>query len=261
MRALAIGVFSLLFILLLSPNVVLAAPSPTPTPVQCGVAGDPERNRCCPVVDVSDRIRDQFNVFTGPFGAVGSLLGAVFGIIIQNALTVDYINAIQVQCVNGYPDPATADDPNQCTCVLPERQMLNEKMSALCKKYISQDDRPDAFRRCMECAAGRYEQAGTSEAAGSMGGFYSGLGCVPTRLEDFVSNFVMRIGIGVAGMVSLACIIYSAILLQVSRGNPDTITKAREQITSCLIGLIMIVFSIFILRVIGVDILRIPGFG
>ena len=57
------------------------------------------------------------------------------------------------------------------------------------------------------------------------------------------------------------CIIYSAYLIQFSRGNPERIKKAREYLTSCIMGLLLIIFSIFILRLIGVDILRIPGFG
>ena len=40
----------------------------------------------------------------------------------------------------------------------------------------------------------------------------------------------------------------------------DKITAAKEQLTSAIIGLLFIIFSFVILQMLGVDILRIPGF-
>ncbi|MCX7996193.1 MAG: pilin [Patescibacteria group bacterium] len=240
---------------------VSAAPTPSPTPITCGIAGDPDRNKCCPQVNVRQVIRGNVGNVSRVVDPVSTILIGIFDLFLQNSDGISLIENLQIQCVNGVPDPATAEDPNACTCIIPEKPVLNTSMALLCKRYIKPDVRPDEYRKCMECAAGNYEQAGTSETASGFGGYYSAIGCVPTRLENFISNFVLRVGIGIAGMVSLACIIYSAILLQVSQGNPDTIQKARDQITSCIIGLLMIIFSIFILRIIGVEILRIPGFG
>jgi hypothetical protein len=56
-------------------------------------------------------------------------------------------------------------------------------------------------------------------------------------------------------------IIFSAFQIQISQGNPEKIKKAREMLTSFVIGLLVIIFSVFILRLIGVDLLRIPGFS
>ena len=43
-----------------------------------------------------------------------------------------------------------------------------------------------------------------------------------------------------------------------SFGNAERIKKAQEMLTSCIIGLMLIIFSVFILRLIGVNILKIP---
>jgi len=67
-------------------------------------------------------------------------------------------------------------------------------------------------------------------------------------------------GIGLAGLIALLCIIYAAFMIQISSGNPERIKKAQELLTSCIMGLMLIIFSVFILRLIGVDILKIPGF-
>lgn len=92
-------------------------------------------------------------------------------------------------------------------------------------------------------------------------GVWTALGCIDFTLGDFVKNTLLGWGIGLAGVVSLLCIIYSAFMMQISGGNPEKLKKTRERLNSCIIGLILIIFSVFILKVIGVDILRIPGFN
>ena len=47
----------------------------------------------------------------------------------------------------------------------------------------------------------------------------------------------------------------------VSRGDKEKLAGARETLTSAIVGLLFIVLSIVILEIIGVDILRIPGFS
>jgi len=49
-------------------------------------------------------------------------------------------------------------------------------------------------------------------------------------------------------------------MMQSSQGNPEKLKKAQEMITSCIMGLMLIIFSVFILKLIGVNILKIPGF-
>jgi hypothetical protein len=44
-----------------------------------------------------------------------------------------------------------------------------------------------------------------------------------------------------------------------SAGNPERLTGGKEIITSAIAGLLLIIFSTIILKIIGVDILKIPG--
>lgn len=93
-------------------------------------------------------------------------------------------------------------------------------------------------------------------------GYYSGLGCIYFKdwQQFFVKN-VFGVIFGFAGVFAFFCIIYAAIQLQLSEGNPEKIKKAQELLTSCIMGLVLIVFSVFLLRLITIDILKIPGFG
>ena len=91
--------------------------------------------------------------------------------------------------------------------------------------------------------------------------YWSGIGSVYTDLPSFINKNLFGIFLSLAGILTLLCIIYSAFILQTSSGNPERIKKARQYLTSCITGLLLIIFSIFILRVIGGDIIKIPGFS
>lgn len=105
-----------------------------------------------------------------------------------------------------------------------------------------------ALGECLDCA--------------QTGGLATAIGCVPVlNLQKFIAETVFGIGIGIAGAFSVLCMIYGAILFQTSAGNSTQVQKAQKMIINCLIGLIVIVFSLFILKFIGIDLLRIPGLG
>lgn len=74
-----------------------------------------------------------------------------------------------------------------------------------------------------------------------------------------VTQFV-RIGLGLAGGITLLVILASAFQLTISQGDPKKTEEVRQSLTAGISGLLFIIFSMVILRVIGIDILRIPGF-
>jgi len=53
---------------------------------------------------------------------------------------------------------------------------------------------------------------------------------------------------------------WGAFLYITSQGNPDQLQKAKETIVSAIGGLLFIIFAVFLLRLIGFDILKITGF-
>jgi len=91
------------------------------------------------------------------------------------------------------------------------------------------------------------------------GQHWTAVGCISPQIGPLIEQWLFGFAMGLAGMVTLGCIIYSAFLMQTSMGDPEKVSKAQELMTSCIVGLVVIIFSVFILRVIGVDILRIPG--
>jgi len=67
---------------------------------------------------------------------------------------------------------------------------------------------------------------------------------------------------GVAGGIAFLMILYGGFTIMMSAGNPEKLNSGKEIITSAISGLLLIVFSAVILRIIGIDILGgFPGFG
>jgi len=53
--------------------------------------------------------------------------------------------------------------------------------------------------------------------------------------------------------------VYGFILVSTSKGDPKVVQGAKETITSAITGLLVSIFALFILRLVAVDILHIPG--
>ncbi len=84
------------------------------------------------------------------------------------------------------------------------------------------------------------------------------LGCIPTTMSTFVP-WLLNALFGIAGGIAFLLMVYGFILIATSSGDEKKVAGAKETITSALIGLLVCIFSIFILRLIAVNILQIPG--
>jgi len=97
--------------------------------------------------------------------------------------------------------------------------------------------------------------------AGPKTGIQTALGCIPTKDTTQFVGWLLESVIKIAGGIAFLLIIFGAIKVLTSSGNPEAVKAGQEMITSALMGLIFIIFSLFLLELIGVKILKIPGFG
>lgn len=85
-------------------------------------------------------------------------------------------------------------------------------------------------------------------------------GDVSTDPAGFITR-IFGILLGASGAIALILIMRAGYRLMTSRGNPEGIQAGREQLIAAIVGLMFLIFSLVLLQVIGVDILRVPGFG
>lgn len=91
------------------------------------------------------------------------------------------------------------------------------------------------------------------------GKMYTALGCLSTDITTLTVSLVTFL-LGVAGLFFLIQILISAFKLVTATGDPRAAQEAKERITSAVIALLFIIFSVTIMRFLGVSVLKIPGF-
>lgn len=91
-------------------------------------------------------------------------------------------------------------------------------------------------------------------------GVSTAIGCVP--IGDQVTFVAWMIGwaIGIAGGIAMLLIVIAGFNIMTAAGDPQKLNGGRELLTAAVSGLILIVFSVFLLNLIGYDILHLPGF-
>lgn len=85
------------------------------------------------------------------------------------------------------------------------------------------------------------------------------LGCVPVKIDKFVEWLLPKL-FGIAGGVSFLLMVYGFMVVATSSGDPKKVAGGQETVTSAIMGLLTSIFAIFILRLLAVGILKIPGF-
>lgn len=84
------------------------------------------------------------------------------------------------------------------------------------------------------------------------------LGCIPVKLDQAITWFLPYL-FGIAGGISFLLMVYGFIQMTLSSGDPKAVVGAQETVTSAITGLIVSIFALFVIRLIAVGILRIPG--
>jgi len=84
------------------------------------------------------------------------------------------------------------------------------------------------------------------------------LGCVPVAADKFVAWGLPYV-FGIAGGISFLLMVYGFIVMATSAGDPKAVAGGRETVQSAIIGLLVSIFAIFLLKLITINILHIPG--
>ncbi|MEK7517247.1 MAG: hypothetical protein AAB583_01765 [Patescibacteria group bacterium] len=105
------------------------------------------------------------------------------------------------------------------------------------------------------------DTGGCSDVHGSKcGNVNTAIGPIIPDAQKLVARIFSLI-LGLAGGIALILIILSGYRFMTSGGSPEAFQAARDTLVSAIVGILFIIFSFVILQIIGVDILRIPGFN
>jgi len=80
-----------------------------------------------------------------------------------------------------------------------------------------------------------------------------------TQKYDYIKNLYTNYdawAIGIAGGVAFLLMLFSAFGILTSAGDPEKLKASQEKLTSAIIGLLFIIFSVFLLRIIGTPIME-----
>lgn len=91
-------------------------------------------------------------------------------------------------------------------------------------------------------------------------GINTAIGCVPVFASDNGSglvNFIIKWAIGLGSGIAFLLILYSGFMIMTSTGNPERIKAGQELLGSAISGILLMIFSLFLLNLIGVNILGI----
>ena len=112
-----------------------------------------------------------------------------------------------------------------------------------------------------EAACKSVPQNAVCKACIDGGGAWTAIGCFGGETpNEFIASFI-RLGTGLGGGVAFLLILVSGFQRITSAGNPEKLHEAKDLMTAAISGLLLIIFSVFLLRIIGVDILQLPGFS
>ncbi len=91
---------------------------------------------------------------------------------------------------------------------------------------------------------------------GSLG---TALGCLPYAYQPFVTT-LLRFLIGISGGIALVVMLTGVFRLMTSSGDAKAIQSGRDLFSAGIAGLLLVIFSVSLLRLIAADILKLPGF-
>lgn len=199
--------------------------------------------RCCSAYEIltgnSKSITSDVAANTGIPGssAISSFLGGTLDSLLQNRVVKSVTGYSIPECVIGVPQTSGTFPASACTCVATPKPPIQKSLSRICNMYNTNKDKLE----CIKCVDTQ--------------SLPTGIGCIPLSFSTFIQDYVFRVGLGIAGVTALLMIIWSSFQLQTSEGNPDKVKNAWKRIRVAGLGLTMIILSLFILQIIGVNIL------
>ena len=131
----------------------------------------------------------------------------------------------------------------------------NEQLKNVLKNAVSAKDKCKD-KDSPDCSKAGGESCGTADNPG----FKTAIGSSHSSPAAFVKDF-LTFAVGIGGGLAFIMMLFGAFQMMTSGGNPQNLQGGKDTLQNAIIGLLFIIFSILLMKIIGIDILGLPGFG
>ena len=166
-------------------------------------------------------------------------------------------SSIPLCCPKGYGVncPAGTDTATQCCKVIPNPKGLASYGFANKIECTT----PPSFKLCAQISDPIARDTCENKCSADGTKIWTAIGCIPTDSNGILTAFV-RLALSMGGGIVLLMTLAAAFQLTTSKGDPKATEEAKNKITAAVSGLLFIIFSMVLLKTIGVTVLQIPGF-
>jgi len=100
------------------------------------------------------------------------------------------------------------------------------------------------------------DNKGEPTSDSSSGKLNTAIGCIPINATD-IASFFLSWGLGIGGGLAFLTILYAGFTIATSTGDPNRLQSGKDLLLAGIGGLLLLIFSIFILRFLGISVLGI----
>lgn len=122
--------------------------------------------------------------------------------------------------------------------------------------YLNPQPTPGNWSQCATCLYGG-TGVNTLTTAPNPDKAFTILGCIQTSSGGFTSFFVNLLTSIMSGVAFLG-IVFGGIKIMLARGNHDELIEGRRYVYGSVLALLVVLFAVFIVKIIGGTILKIP---
>ncbi|MFH2085913.1 MAG: hypothetical protein ABII21_03970 [bacterium] len=90
-------------------------------------------------------------------------------------------------------------------------------------------------------------------------GIDTALGCLSVETEGFTASLLGFLA-GISGAIALIIMLIATVQIMTGGDNAEQVKKGKELFTGAVTGLLFIIFSVTLIKIIAGDIIKLPGF-
>ena len=160
---------------------------------------------------------------------------------------------------------AQSTSPSAITTPAPtEENIANCDMCGFCQGQVEVPTNWATCRNCLYPEATSFPAESNKTLIGlpqpDVNHYYTMLGCLSTNPGEF-SLQITKFFFSIIGGIAFLSFLYGSVIIATSQANAERLNYGKRVVYASIAGLLFVIFSTFLIRLIAVDIFKIPAFG